>query len=340
MRESENYLLFYIDDSEINERIDASTMRTIILTDLSFSYSQIMKAKIRKTYLDSMLSFIVYSEKLYDILMIIQMIAIDYVRSNQFADWHEYEKDYRSIVIFTNNQTTIRIINNFKSQFEQYILHQIIHELNLRVERRIEIHWISTHIDVKSNEMIDKLAKKIIDWSEDDSNTVASTSRDLKTFVFAQLCHLRAKTLVKWSEDWIASIIDRAIRRLKSLLNSHILDKFVNLDKARNFMLVQTRTQNISLNNYLVRMKIVNFKNCSCDLKSKNVNHVLLHCLRYANLKEKTLWADDLRISDLIELLENLDRVTMITRFLSQTRRFFQFKQHEIRADYIDANSK
>ena len=79
------------------------------------------------------------------------------------------------------------------------------------------------------------------------------------------------------------------MRRLESKFNFNILTKFVELNKAQSFMLIQARTMNISLNNYFHRMKISNIKHCECDLEVENTNHVLLHCFNYANFREKIL---------------------------------------------------
>ena len=87
MKDSDRYLHFYIDDSDINERIDASIVRTLILNDFFSTYLQIFIAKSRSVYLNLMSCFTIYVEELWDILMIIKMIAVNYVRSHQFADW-------------------------------------------------------------------------------------------------------------------------------------------------------------------------------------------------------------------------------------------------------------
>jgi len=44
--------------------------------------------------------------------MAIQMTFADYVRHNQWMDWHDHEGDYRPVIIFTDNQAAIRGINN------------------------------------------------------------------------------------------------------------------------------------------------------------------------------------------------------------------------------------
>jgi ribonuclease HI len=106
-----------------------------------------------------MTDFNFYLGELYGILMAIQMTATDYVRHHQGMDLHDHEGDYRPVIIFIDNQASIRAINNPTSQSGQYILRQIIQELNLRLNRRIEIHWIPAHIEIEGNEIADRLAK-------------------------------------------------------------------------------------------------------------------------------------------------------------------------------------
>jgi hypothetical protein len=68
--------------------------------------------------------------------------------------------------------------------------------------------------------------------------------------------------------------------------NLHVLDKYANLDRARSSLLVQARTQHISLNKHLFR---------------RNGTFAAALPL-YAVLREKTLSGDDLRENDLTEL--------------------------------------
>ena len=340
VKNNDQYFHFYIDDNDINERIDVSIVRIFII-DLSSIYSQTLVTKSRNVYLSLMSCFTIYFEKLWDILMTIQMTTIDYVRFHQSANWHDHEENHRFVIIFIDNQTIIRVINNLTNQFEQYILCRIIQKLNLRISRRIEIHWISIHIEIKSNEIVDQLVKKIIEWSDRNQETMTIISTNLKNLVFAQLCHMRVKIIIKWQKSWNHSkTLERAVRRLKLKFNFNIFVKFIDLNRAQSFMLIQARTMNISFNNYFHKMKISNIKHCECDLEIENTNHVLLHCLNYANLKKKTIWEDNLRINDLIELLKNLIRMISIVRFLTQTCRLSQFRAYEIRVVKQVANSK
>ena len=65
-----------------------------------------------------------------------------------------------------------------------------------------------------------------------------------------------------------------------------------------------------------------------CMMSKENVDHVLLHCPRYASLREDTLWGDGLRVSDLIELLGDNLRIKRTTSFLLLTGRLPQFRAY------------
>ena len=94
--ENSTFLKIYIDDSEIENKIKAST------------YVSQLNAKLKK-YLKNLKHFIVYFEKLINIDMTCQL------RLNNEAD----------IDIFVNNQVAIRATINSKTQFEQYMLRSI-----------------------------------------------------------------------------------------------------------------------------------------------------------------------------------------------------------------------
>ena len=63
VKDSDQYFHFYIDDNDINERIDVSIVRILII-DFSSIYSQIFVTKSRNVYLSLMICFTVYFEKL------------------------------------------------------------------------------------------------------------------------------------------------------------------------------------------------------------------------------------------------------------------------------------
>lgn len=150
---------------------------------------------------------------------------------------------------------------------------------------------------------------------------------------------MRAKTLAAWDTYWNdPETTGKATKRLEPHPNSHVLDKYANLDRARSSLLVQARTQHISLATHLFRRKTRGIASPYCECEAREtVEHVLLHCPLYADLREETLWGDGLRVNDLTELLGNPDRVPMTTRFLVATGRLPQFRTYGLRTGLIDS---
>ena len=58
------------------------------------------------------------------------------------------------------------------------------------------------------------------------------------------------------------------------------------------------------------------------------MEHLLLHCRHFEELREETLWADGKRVTDLRELLDNPERAAMTTLFLTRTGRLFNFRKY------------
>lgn len=67
-----NYLHFYTNESDINDRIDVFAIRIIKILNWdqsNINLFKIIKTKSRKVYLDSSINYIVYFDELYDILI-------------------------------------------------------------------------------------------------------------------------------------------------------------------------------------------------------------------------------------------------------------------------------
>lgn len=73
-----------------------------------------------------------------------------------------YKKDYRAVIVFTDNQAVIRSVANPDNQSGQYILLQILWIIeNLRRKGiEPELRWVPAHIGIEGNERADKAGKK------------------------------------------------------------------------------------------------------------------------------------------------------------------------------------
>jgi hypothetical protein len=90
----------------------------------------------------------------------------------------------RFIVIFTNCQVAIRVIQCFKKQSDQYLLQTLTRRIEF-CDREIHIHWILAHVEVFDNEAIDIAVKKIIEWKQSNRNSLTFVIVNSKIFISA-----------------------------------------------------------------------------------------------------------------------------------------------------------
>ena len=93
-------LIIYTDDSRINDKIGASAV-------------SLYTNEERSVYLDSDDRYTVYLKELYDIYIALELIIIT-------------EHQHLIVLIFTDNQVTIRSTHKPESQSEQYLIRRIL----------------------------------------------------------------------------------------------------------------------------------------------------------------------------------------------------------------------
>ena len=73
----------------------------------------------------------------------------------------------KKVVVFTDNQASLLIIQTSKNQSGQSILIQIVTLINIlrTAGIAVELRWIPAHIRVKGNEAADKEVKEVTGWS-------------------------------------------------------------------------------------------------------------------------------------------------------------------------------
>ena len=134
-------LAFYTDGSCINDKVGASA----VTADGSI---------IHRSNLGRASEVTVYAAELRGILSALEIV---------------YKKDYRAVIVFTDNQAAIRSVANPDSQSGQYILLQILWMIENMRRKGIEpeFHWVPAHIGIEGNERADKAAKEATGWAKD-----------------------------------------------------------------------------------------------------------------------------------------------------------------------------
>jgi hypothetical protein len=139
-----NHLIIFTNDIDINNEIEAFAM--IIIFSMSRMILIMMNKK--QVYLKFITKITIYFKE------IVRLDLVLNVTKNHFKD--------RLIVIFTNCQVVIRVIQCLKKQFNQYLLQTLIRKIE-QCDREIHIHWIFAHVEVSDNEAIDIAVKEIIE---------------------------------------------------------------------------------------------------------------------------------------------------------------------------------
>jgi hypothetical protein len=139
-----SHLIIFTNEIDIDNQIDVSAM-TIIFSTSSMFFIIMNKKQI---YLKSLIEITIYSKEIIKLDLVLNVIE------NHFKD--------RLIVIFSNCQIAIRVIQNLKKQFDQYLLQTLTRRMK-RCDREIYIHWILAHVEVSNNEVIDIIIKEIIE---------------------------------------------------------------------------------------------------------------------------------------------------------------------------------
>jgi hypothetical protein len=229
----------------------------------------------------------------------------------------------RLIVIFTNCQIVIRVIQCLKKQFDQYLLQTLTRRIE-HCDREIHIHWILVHVEIFDNEAIDITVKKIIEWKQTNRESLISITVNSKIFISAIKNEIRIRAKIEWIETWKIIIIERIIHRIIKKLIKNVLKKFKKMTRFESAVIVQIRTNKIELRNYLHKIKTIKFSRCSCDVRRQTMHHTLLKCSKFDDLREK-MWINK-RETNLMTFLNIFELIAKVSKYLLATSELLQFK--------------
>jgi hypothetical protein len=300
-----NHLIIFTDDIDIDNQI--KTFAVIIIFSMSRMIFIVMNKK--QVYLKLITKITIYSRKIVKLDLALNVIE------NHFRD--------RSIVIFTNCQIAIRVIQCFKKQSDQYLLQTLIRKIE-HCDRKIHIHWISTHVEILDNETIDIIVKKITEWRQSDRDSLIFVIVNSKMIISAIKNEIRIRAKIEWIEIWRIIIIERIIHQIIKKFIKNVLKKFKKMTRFENVVIVQTRTNKIELRNYLHKIKAIEFSRCFCEVWRQTMHHTLLKCSKFDDLRKK-MWTNK-RETDLIIFLNIFELIVKIFKYLLATSELLQFR--------------
>ena len=257
-----NNITIYIDGSGINNTIEIATIWTIKIENEKLTRVSIYN---KTTLIDAMYEYTVYFEKLYDILMILELVKTN-----------EYLNDDKSIHIFVDNQTTLFVCHRSKHDSNQYILKKIMKlHRELCVRHSIILHWIFVHIDVSSNELTDIMTKKATNWKKKNFDDAVFRSFEFHILISASMFCVKRWTNKKWIDKWKKNKQERTSFRLCEYFMKKNLDKFKNLKKSQISVLIQLKTEKISLISYQYKISKANSKSLQLRRNEKRTTCVI-----------------------------------------------------------------
>jgi hypothetical protein len=300
-----SHLIIFTNDIDIDNQIEAFAM-TIIF---SMSRMTLIVMNKKQVYLRFITKTTIYSRKIMKLDLALN------VAENHFRD--------RSIVIFTNCQIAIRVIQCFKKQSDQYLLQILIRRIE-HCDREIHIHWISTHVEILDNETIDIIVKEIIEWKQSNRDSLIFVTVNSKILISAIRSEIRIRAKIEWIETWRIIIIERIIHRIIKKLIKNVLKKFKRMTRFESSVIVQTRTNKIELRNYLHKIETIEFSRCFCEARRQTMHHTLLKCSKFDDLRKK-MWTDK-RETNLLTLLDIFELIVKVFKYLFATSELLQFR--------------
>ena len=317
--ETTNALLIYTDESDINDKIEVAAV----------SSNQIVKS-----YLRSSTSFTVYSEELYEMTLIMIMML------------QSQESFSKQLIVCIDNQAIIRVIEKSEISSDQHLVKYIVYLINelRRKATEVELHWVSAHIDIESNEAADKAIKQVTRWVQKRDRHDRITELDIdrtaiKALAVRALRSVKKQCIAKkiyqqWKESWKVEEHERELFHIEFTSRKAILDLHDDLTKELSSLAIHLRTKKIDLRQFLHRRKISDYDSsrCECRIEDQTVEHVLLHCSEHRELR-RNLWTKERNKASWNELrlkhiLTNFFSLKKTVNFIKEIELIDQFRAH------------
>jgi hypothetical protein len=313
-----NHLIIFTNEINIDNQIDVSAI-TIIFSTSSMFFIMMNKKQI---YLKSLIEITIYFEEIIKLNFVLNVI----------------ENHFRNclIVIFSNCQIAIRVIQSLKKQFDQYLLQTLTRRMK-RCDREIHIHWIFVHVKISNNEKIDIIVKEIIKWKQSNRESLIFVIVNSKIFISTIRNKIRIRAKIKWIEIWKIIIIEKIIHRIIKKLIKNVFKKYKKMTRFENAIIVQTRTNKIELKDYLHKIKTTEYSKCSCEARKQTMHHTLLQCSKFDDFRKK-MWVNKCE-TNLMIFLNTFELIVKIFKYLLATNELLQFKHlNEVQANDDDVD--
>ena len=104
---------------------------------------------------------------------------------------------------------------------------------------------------------------------------------------------------------------------------TNVFQKFKNIFKTKNSIIVQIRIEKIGFRNYLHHIEIKSSPKCFCEAVRQMIKHTLLNCFKHDAVQKKLLQINN---KNLTKLLKTSALIIKIAKFLLITNELHQFR--------------
>jgi len=234
----------------------------------------------------------------------------------------------RNITIAIDNQATIQALakpNRKPGQHLVIAFHHLLARL-LAKSPRLSIHltWIPGHADIPGNQVADEQARAAAAGESSPPKELPPIlRRPLPLSLSATKSRQKSQLYDDWQKIWTASPRSRRLQRLDQSTTLQQIHRCVNtLSRRNSSLVVQLRTQKITLNGFLHKIGQHDTGLCdSCNMV-EDINHFLFFCSKFIPHRD-ALKASLGRCSNSLQYLLSTPkgiRHTLI--FVHNTRRF------------------
>uniref|UniRef100_A0A1B0GK10 ribonuclease H n=1 Tax=Lutzomyia longipalpis TaxID=7200 RepID=A0A1B0GK10_LUTLO len=216
------------------------------------------------------------------------------------------------IVILTDSKSAILSLKNLKSEkYYESIIHQIAKK-NPKID--ITLQWIPSHIGIVGNDSADKAAKE------------GGESKEIYQVEIPKKENYRISEntiLKKWQEEFELATQTKGVFYSK-VINKKIpkepwfKKKKIEVNKIKIFNRI--RAGHGYTKKFLKMMKVITDENCDKCGKQEDIEHILIECDKYKNIKSKYKILNNKY--NLVEIAQKIDlkSVNEINGYLSEIK--------------------
>ena len=270
--------------------------------------------QVRSVHMGPDTASTVYAAELQGISLALQ-IAQEYASRNGAR---------RNVAIYTDNQAAIWSIAKAEGRSGAYILADIaqqVQELQNK-GRTVTVRWIPAHVGILGNKAVNKAAKEATGWREHGRRGLPA---DAPTQLFTirltvkRWCKTQAERA--WIAKWRTDTKGRATYRHTPTPTQKVLQLHKGLTKRESALLVQLRTEKIGFNDFLFAKRVpdVTSPRCDCGARRQTVAHILLHCSKRRNLRNR-IFANLSGRDNIRTILSTPQLATKAIQFVEQTQ--------------------